>query len=204
MEIIDTEGRDIEVAKKEEEYFNRINLHKFLVITAFKNIVENPASNIVVEGYPIYQYADRTKVFVLNHDNSKFKDLEFYPYRAHWNPTTREAYLYEIDENFRKETDEAYEAATYHHVTTNKHHPQFWCIDEETGEECSPREMDIHNILEMICDWEAMSMEKGGSTKAWWAENREKKMKKMAPNTIDIVDSIVDQLPDTMHKPYKE
>jgi hypothetical protein len=206
MEIIDVEGKDLEVAAKETEYYNRVVLHKFLVVTAFKTLIENPASNIVIEGYPAYHYANDAKVAIMHHDDSKFTDEEFYPYRAHWNPTTRESYLYNNDENYHKEADEAYEAATHHHITTNKHHPDYWCANGEdiTGELGAPREMDIISIIEMICDWEAMSMEKGGSTKAWWAENREKKMKKMGPNTVEIVDHIIEQLPDTIHKPYKE
>jgi hypothetical protein len=43
--------------------------------------------------------------------------------------------------------------AINHHVTTNRHHPEF---------HSSPSAMSKVDIIEMICDWTAMSLEKDG------------------------------------------
>ena len=48
----------------------------------------------------------------------------------------------------------------------------------------------------MLCDWEGMSMEVGGSTKKWWAANRADKSRYMTENTVKFVDMLVNQLPD--------
>ena len=203
MDILDIEGKDFEKPDKDKAYYERIMFHKNNVLKAFENLIENPASNIIIEGYPAYQYAKDAKPFVVNHDMSKFGDIEFDPYRVHWLPTAMEAARYNRDEEYQKYVDERYEEACLHHVKNNRHHPDYWCFDEY-GEECEPKDMDIVSIIEMICDWEGMSMEKGGSTKGWWAANRENKSKKMTPHTVEIVDHIVEQMPDILYRPEKE
>jgi len=52
-------------------------------------------------------------------------------------------------------------AAIQHHMTTNRHHPDF---------HNDPNEMSDVDIIEMVCDWTAMAQEfdeGGGSAKSW-------------------------------------
>jgi hypothetical protein len=51
--------------------------------------------------------------------------------------------------------------AIRHHVTTNRHHPEF---------HAAPNDMSDMDLIEMVCDWTAMAQEfgeEGGSARAW-------------------------------------
>ena len=53
------------------------------------------------------------------------------------------------------------QAAIDHHLTTNRHHPDF---------HDDPNEMSEVDLIEMVCDWTAMSQEfgqDGGSARGW-------------------------------------
>lgn len=203
MEIF-TDYRDVERPRNEQDYYNRLLLHRRNVFKAFKTLIDNPATTITLDGVPVYNYADRIRNAVENHDASKFGDEEFDAYRVHWHPTTYERYLMANDKDFEKKCDEEYEQAVLHHLANNDHHPDFWCMggvtDANPMNTMEIRDMPIEAILHMLCDWDGMAYENGGNTKIWWAENREKKSKKMSPKTIEIVDQLVAQFPDTVYK----
>jgi hypothetical protein len=51
--------------------------------------------------------------------------------------------------------------AIHHHVTSNRHHPEF---------HADPNEMSEVDLIEMVCDWTAMAQEfgqDGGSARGW-------------------------------------
>jgi hypothetical protein len=51
--------------------------------------------------------------------------------------------------------------AIHHHVTTNRHHPEF---------HADPNDMSEVDLIEMVCDWTAMAQEfgqDGGSARGW-------------------------------------
>jgi hypothetical protein len=51
--------------------------------------------------------------------------------------------------------------AIHHHVTTNRHHPEF---------HADPNDMSDVDLIEMVCDWTAMAQEFGqdsGSARGW-------------------------------------
>ena len=189
---------DSEVAAREEEYYARLELHRNNVYAAFQKLIKDPKSSIIIFEKPVYLIADKLEPEIRTHDMSKFSDEEFYPYRLHWLPTLKERNLLNTSEDFRKEADIAYEAACQHHFMNNDHHPQWWCIDNTEGEFKlgDPSDMSIVAMLHMLCDWEGMSMEVGGSTKKWWAANRADKSRYMTENTVKFVDMLVNQLPD--------
>jgi hypothetical protein len=57
--------------------------------------------------------------------------------------------------------EELVRAAIKHHVTTNRHHPEF---------HDDPNDMTDVDLIEMVCDWTAMSQEfdqNGGSARGW-------------------------------------
>jgi hypothetical protein len=56
---------------------------------------------------------------------------------------------------------EAVDRAIQHHVTSNRHHPEF---------HADPNEMSEVDLIEMVCDWTAMAQEygqNGGSARGW-------------------------------------
>lgn len=59
---------------------------------------------------------------------------------------------------------EAVTLAVHHHVTTNRHHPEF---------HANPNDMSDVDRIEMVCDWTAMAQEfgqDGGSARGWAAK----------------------------------
>ncbi|ELR99915.1 hypothetical protein GLO73106DRAFT_00037680 [Gloeocapsa sp. PCC 73106] len=57
--------------------------------------------------------------------------------------------------------EEQVKAAIQHHVTTNRHHPEF---------HASPEDMSDVDVIEMVCDWTAITQEigeNGGSARQW-------------------------------------
>jgi hypothetical protein len=89
----------------------------------------------------------------LIHDNSKFYGIEW---------------LY-LNEETQEKDPEKFQLALTQHVSTNKHHPEFWPggIDE------MPREYKA----EAICDWHARSSEFGTDLRDWVKQKAVKKFK---------------------------
>jgi hypothetical protein len=94
-----------------------------------------------------------------NHDKSKFDDVEFYNYGAKFFPiegTDPESEI--IKENFK--------IAWLHHLHNNPHHPGYWVLYENDKVEILDMP-DIY-IIEMLCDWMAMSEYYKTSTLDYW------------------------------------
>jgi hypothetical protein len=101
------------------------------------------------------QLIERAKV----HDASKFGPEERIPY----------VWLTEYHRCRRSDEPFAYpegiadrvKLAIRHHVTSNRHHPEF---------HANPNDMSEVDLIEMACDWTAMAQEfgeEGGSARGW-------------------------------------
>jgi hypothetical protein len=114
-----------------------------------------------------------------NHDSSKFKEPEKTPYvliawQYHCRDLGIDFFLSENDKN-------AMTAATYHHVTTNSHHPEYHSKgitvisrenrDAPSGILVDATAMPDLDICEMVADWLAMSEEKRTNVKDWADKN---------------------------------
>jgi len=73
----------------------------------------------------------------LLHDNSKLSWGEFKPYAIKF---------------YTKELSPHFEMAWKKHLSTNKHHWQWWVLMNDDGT-VEVLEMDIEYALEMVCDW---------------------------------------------------
>ena len=86
-------------------------------------------------------------------------------------PEERVPYVWLTEYHRRRRRGEAFEypkgvatqvkEAIHHHVTTNRHHPEF---------HADPNDMSEVDLIEMVCDWTAMAQElgeEGGSARAW-------------------------------------
>jgi hypothetical protein len=101
------------------------------------------------------ELAQRARV----HDRSKFGPEERVPYvwltEYHRCRRTGEPFQYP------KGVEEQVKLAIRHHVTTNRHHPEF---------HADPNDMSEVDLIEMVCDWTAMAQEfgeVGGSARTW-------------------------------------
>lgn len=118
-----------------------------------------------------------------HHDDSKYTDYEFEPYRQHWDPTEEEK---AADQDTKDEIEERYQEAWVHHYTHNDHHPMYW-YDSTTNE---IKDMSLSAIVHMICDWESFSTD-DESTANWWNGKAVEERKYMTEKTIAIVDELI-------------
>lgn len=93
------------------------------------------------------------------HDNSKFHDDEWDAYRKHFYP---------LDETEKKESEADFNAAWKHHYETNMHHWDFWYHANLVDD------MTLMYVLEMCCDWIAMSIKFGGDALSWYEKEKKK------------------------------
>lgn len=93
------------------------------------------------------------------HDASKFGPEEKIPYvwLTEFHRCRRSGELFEYPDGI----EEQVKLAINHHVTCNRHHYQF---------HSDPNDMTEVDLIEMVCDWTAMSQEfghDGGSARGW-------------------------------------
>ena len=116
-----------------------------------------------------------------HHDASKLKAPEIDPYIV----LTWKYKMQDLGEPYKlpEGMDERIHEATLHHITSNKHHPEYH--DPNFSEKSLNRQdrdaqpkkpvdgthMDVISIAEMCCDWCSMSQERQGSNDATpWAK----------------------------------
>jgi hypothetical protein len=93
------------------------------------------------------------------HDASKFGIEERIPYvwLTEYHRCRRMGEPFE----YPKGVEEQVKRAIHHHVTSNRHHPEF---------HADPNDMSDVDLIEMVCDWTAMAQEfgqDGGSARGW-------------------------------------
>jgi len=122
------------------------------------------------------------------HDMSKFSPLEFIAYSSNF---------------FGKKTghtQEAFQYAWLHHQHHNKHHWNYWVVDQAKQEAL---EMPHKYVLEMICDWTAMSLKFGDTPKEFFESNRHKMI--LHQNTEKLVADYLFAIPSAAasNKPFQ-
>lgn len=111
----------------------------------------------------------------MDHDTGKWVFPEYEPY-VHINWKYRQL-RHGIDYQVPDEVNET--DATFHHVKTHKHHPEYW-DDEATVDSINPKNRDkpsgklvdatrmpLTYVASMMADWLAMSEEKGTDVRDW-------------------------------------
>jgi hypothetical protein len=93
------------------------------------------------------------------HDASKFEPEERIPYvwLTEYHRCRRAGEPFKYPEGVA----ESVNLAVRHHVTNNRHHPEF---------HSDPNDMSEVDLIEMVCDWTAMAQEfgqDGGSARGW-------------------------------------
>jgi 8-oxo-dGTP pyrophosphatase MutT (NUDIX family) len=104
-------------------------------------------------------YSDELTARARVHDASKFGPEERIPYvwLTEYHRRRRRSEPFEYPPGVAEQV----KLAIQHHVTTNRHHPEF---------HSDPNEMSDVDLIEMVCDWTAMAQEfdqDGGSARGW-------------------------------------
>lgn len=108
------------------------------------------------EKYPQYNELNQRAV---DHDLSKFYEPEKTPYI--WRTWQSYCTLNNIPFKYPPGMEQQTRDAIFHHITHNRHHPE-WHPD--------PDEMTNIDLIEMVCDWTAMSQEFGDKSAMGWAD----------------------------------
>lgn len=143
-----------DIKAKTTEYKLYIDEHISNVSNAWQMIKENNKiiDYICTEGECGHSLMIPTiDTVILSHDISKYGIDEFEPYRK---------YFYPVDEAEKQSADAEFDRAWIHHYMTNMHHPEYWKdrIDD----------IPLIVVVEMCCDWIAMSMKFGGTAYDWF------------------------------------
>ena len=115
------------------------------------------------------------------HDFSKLQEPETLPYLyISWKYKCK---MEGIDYDIPLDMVDRCNEATWHHVKHNKHHPEYWDTnlidnsinekdrDKPSGTLVDATRMDEFAIVEMCCDWCAVSKEHGSSPYNWAKAN---------------------------------
>jgi hypothetical protein len=119
------------------------------------------------------------------HDLSKFKEPEYTPYlHVNWKYYMKERGAEYIPSNI---IERQMTAATFHHISTNKHHPDYWddnlniknlnIVDRDKSPEkiVNATKMPLTYIATMVADWLAMADEKKTDPYKWAKDNINKR-----------------------------
>lgn len=149
------------IKKKEEEYKDYIKEHINNVKKAWNKMKESDnilevISDFLDDNNNLDLFIVQVNANINNHDNSKYSKEEFDAYRKHFFP---------ISDEEKELSKEEFETAWRHHYTHNLHHYDWWYENNKLDN------MPIMYVVEMICDWEAMSYKFGTNTKEWYYKN---------------------------------
>jgi hypothetical protein len=140
---------------------------------------------VLVQKYAqiIYEYFDRVSAELVTnafkHDASKYQPPEYTPYvyltwgkqnNMDFTSICRKMPECKIH-GFRTPRDiqTAIDKATLHHITTNKHHPEYYApnVSDDKNKIIIATAMDLISLAEMCADWAAMSEELGTDLVKW-------------------------------------
>ena len=107
------------------------------------------------------------------HDNTKFDREEFHGYRQWFYPMAGE---HRMEYYFKR--------AWNHHQKHNPHHWEYWVMQDGTV-----LDMDLKYIVEMLCDWTAMSIAMGDTPTEFYTKRKDNMI--FAPYSREIVEALL-------------
>ena len=177
---------DPQLVQKEKENKEYIDDHILHVNIAFNDYFLILLENQVTNSDDQFMYEFKNAIYdcaelISVHDLSKYSNEEFDAYRLNFYPTTEEKNSPDYSDRIK----EIFDPAWVHHYTNNPHHPQYWLDDNK-----NPIDMELKYIIEMICDWIAMSNKFGGTVIDWYNNSAGDEKSYMTENTKRIVEKI--------------
>jgi len=188
------EDEDFEDVDLEQYFEDRTNYHINLVNKYLDKIIalKDPRIDLAV-----------LKQEKEIHDESKFNSPEYEPYLY----ITYIYYLIDHGKKFNpdKKLKDSIQAATFHHVKINKHHPEAWDEnvtiksinqdnrDRPSGNIVNATKMPLSYIACMVADWCAVSEERGTNPNKW-AEMNINKRWKFTQEQVDFIYELLNKI----------
>ena len=176
--------------QKEKDYMAYLDKHingvKQAYIKYFVPLLDKPANynDALFSRDELIDAIISVKQAVKHHDESKYTEIEFEPYRMHWNPTDEEKLR---GKEYWDEVDLRYQEAWVNHYTMNDHHPKHWYDFENNV----AGDMSLGAIIHMICDWESFNLDSPSTLLKWYQKWSVEEHKFMSPKTITITEYIL-------------
>jgi hypothetical protein len=180
---------DTQFTKMEDWFKQRTGKHIALV---------QEFGNDVAKMYP--EYADILQNNLSQHDETKYQSPEYEPYV--WLTWQYKCKAEGNDFSLSEDIQQKIHDVTFHHVRNNSHHPEFWDKnlktnpisyedrDKPSGIVVCAKKMEIPSVLEMCCDWCAVSKERGNSPIEWAKQNVGKRWQFNRPQSELIFDTL--------------
>ena len=140
---------------QEKKYKEYIDNHKKNVVETWEELKKNKIIHdyILSESQNVEDIDKIMDEKVLIHDNSKYEEEEWEPYRKRFYP---------VNEEEKRLSKKDFFKAWSHHKKVNSHHHEHW-------EEISQNDkMPLTDVVEMCCDWISMSKVLGGTALSWY------------------------------------
>ena len=139
---------------QERKYKQYIDNHKNKVIETWDELKKNK----IIYNYILSQSQSQDIIEIIdknisNHDNSKYGEEEWEPYRKHFYP---------VNEEEKKASKKEFSKAWEHHKKINSHHHEHWKEINQNDK------MPLYDVVEMCCDWISMSKVLGGTAISWY------------------------------------
>lgn len=173
-------------AASHEAYKEYVNNHIRFVQKAF-NYKDHMIARYFCKAFGIKledSFISKMIPIIQDHDMSKFSDEEFSAYAAKFYPCND-------DKGFEDSIKEEFEKAWKHHYMNNSHHPEWYYY--RFGKKTSNYSIKNQDIIEMVCDWCAMSMNFKQSLYLWWKnEGRDEKDHLIPAAIIKYIDQFME------------
>lgn len=123
------------------------------------------------------------------HDSSKYSKEEYEPYAN---------YFYG-NKSFK--TVQEFNYAWLHHIHNNKHHWQYWVLNNDDPNEGEKiLDMPFDYILEMVCDWWSFSWKTGDLFEIFNWYDQHKDYIKLSDKTRNTVNDILNKIKEELLK----
>ena len=157
LSIVTDKNTSEEQKEKERLYKDYVIEHRRNVKNAWTEMKNN---SVVMDYLRTVAGFDRDILdyLITNHDNSKYGVDEWEPYRKNFFPLN-------LKEKFDNKND--FDRAWEHHYMSNFHHWNYWYKMNMVDS------MTINFVVEMCCDWIAMSTKFGGDAYHWYLNQKD-------------------------------
>ena len=145
-----------EQKQKEKEYKKYVDEHISNVNKAWDMMKKNSSCMDYIHSLDKSIFiTSMVDSLVSSHDMSKYGLDEWEPYRRNFYP---------VNDEEKNDNIASFEQAWEHHYMNNLHHWDYWCKTNSVDK------MPLEFVIEMCCDWIAMSIKFGGTAYDWYTK----------------------------------